>query len=141
MTPEWVTQKILNQRKNKTFAALSPQTGDFVLLHIHLYTELNINLEIVTENLIGTNLELTFTHQVIPNQWAKSWSRFKKFPRKRFLNSKIYFFDPIKALETIEELDKDKDGYLDLDEYLGDAKNIPDEDEKTEISDDFIGLF
>ena len=52
---------------------------------------------------------------------------------------KNLFFDPIKALETIEELDKDKDGYLDLDEYLGDAKNIPDEHEKTEISDDFIG--
>ena len=45
----------------------------------------------------------------------------------------------VMALETIEELDKDKDGYLDLDEYLGDAKNIPNEDAESDISDDFIG--
>ena len=67
--------------------------------------------------------------------------KVQKISSKTFFKLKNLFFDPIKALETIEELDKDKDGYLDLDEYLGDAKNIPDEDEKTEISDDFIGLF
>ena len=30
----------------------------------------------------------------------------------------------VTALETMEELDTDKDGYLDLDEYLGDMKHL-----------------